>query len=273
MLASAALHPLWNALVKRDPNPESAYLGLMATMAVLALAHGLAAGSPMIPPADLWPLVAVSAAGQTVYGVALVAVLRRGELSACYPIVRASPVAIVLYGWLVEGTTYAWPMLLGIALVLLGGWRLQAAPGRRLGDPAALGLAVLAMLGVAVYSVADGRLMQAMPAEALVFWVQALTLVPVALGFRLLGARLGLPGPGGVRIAFLAGALAYASYYLILLAYALGAAVAAVAAVRQASIPFSVLLGGLWLGERNLGGRLGASVVMAGGIVLIVLNR
>jgi len=32
-------------------------------------------------------------------------------------------------------------------------------------------------------------------------------------------------------------------------------------------------MGALWLGERNLAARLGASLVVAAGIVLIVLNR
>ncbi len=44
---------------------------------------------------------------------------------------------------------------------------------------------------------------------------------------------------------YLAGGTAnYVSYYLIFVAFSLGGNVAAVTAVRQASIPFAVLIGG-----------------------------
>lgn len=47
---------------------------------------------------------------------------------------------------------------------------------------------------------------------------------------------------------------------------------AAVTAVRQISIPLSVPMGALRLGERNLKGRLLGSVVVVAGVVLIALN-
>ena len=69
------------------------------------------------------------------------------------------------------------------------------------------------------------------------------------------------------------GVLCYFSYLLILLAYQDGGEVAAVNAVRQASIPFSVILGGMWLKEADMGQRILASLLLAAGIVVIVLVR
>lgn len=274
VLLSAALHPLWNVVVKREPSPSRAFTGLAATLLSVALLHATVAGIPLWPPADAWPLMALSAAGQVLYGVMLVTVLRRGDLSAYYPLVRASPAAIVAWGWAVEGQSYGWPLLAGIALVLTGGWRVQAARGLRLADPVSLAAALLSMLGVAVYSVADGRLMARVPPEAVLFWVQGMALPGLVLGLRLVDRRLPpVTGGGAWWAPVVAGVLAYVSYWLILYAYASGAEVAAVASVRQASIPFSVLMGAVWLGERDLAGRLGASLLMAAGIVLIVLNR
>lgn len=274
VLASAALHPLWNLLVKRDASPAGAYFGLAGTLVALALVHIWATGVALLPPAEAWNLLAVSALGQGLYGVALVAVLRRGDLSAYYPVVRASPVAIVSYGWLVQGQSYGWPMLAGIALVMVGGYRLQSAPGRRFDDPVALGAAVLAMLGAAIYSIADGAATKLVPPAVLLFWTQLGTLPLLLLGLPAAGMPLPLRLPRRIPWAAMgAGCLCYASYYLILLAYSLNAPVAAVASVRQASIPLSVLIGALWLGERHLAGRLTASLVVAAGIVLIVLNR
>ena len=70
-----------------------------------------------------------------------------------------------------------------------------------------------------------------------------------------------------------AGVIAYASYLMILTAYQLGGNVAAVTSVRQASIPISVLLGGLYLREASMGLRLLWSLVLAGGILIIITAR
>ena len=60
---------------------------------------------------------------------------------------------------------------------------------------------------------------------------------------------------------------------LILLVYQAGGEVAVVNAVRQASIPISVLLGGMWLKEADMRQRIMASLLLAAGIVVIVLFR
>jgi drug/metabolite transporter (DMT)-like permease len=70
--------------------------------------------------------------------------------------------------------------------------------------------------------------------------------------------------------ALLLAAIVYASYILILIAYERGGDVAAVTAVRQASIPLSVILGGVFLREESTVRRLIASLILALGIVLIV---
>ena len=273
VLLSAALHPIWNVLIKRDASPAGAFLLLGATLCVVGIVQARVSGAALWPPAEVWPLLALSAAGQALYGTALVTALRRGDLSAYYPVVRASPVAVVAWGWLAQGQSYGWPLLLGIALVLGGGFRLQMRPGRRLDDPLALGAAVCAMLGSAVYSVADGQSMRMVSPEMVMVWGQGMALPVSALAFRLAGLPIRAGSRRGQLSAMAAGGIAYASYYLILLAYQMGGAVAAVASVRQASIPLSVLMGALWLGERNLSRRLAASLVVAVGIVLIVLNR
>lgn len=273
VLLSAALHPVWNVLVKRDASPAGAFMILGTTLVGIGVVQALVSGVALWPAPEVWPALLTSAAGQMLYGTALALALRRGDLSAYYPVVRASPVAVVAWGWLVEGRSYGAPLLIGIVLVLAGGFLLQARPGRRFDDPRTLTAAVVAMLGSAVYSMADGRAMQVAPPELVLVWAQGLALPVELLAFRLIGMPVRLGGRRGLTSGMAAGAIAYASYYLILLAYQWGGSVAAVTSVRQASIPLSVVMGALWLGERNLAARLGASLVVAAGIVLIVLNR
>src|SRR3972149_1785959 len=49
VLASAALHPLWYALVKRDPDPHAAFIGLNAGLALIALVPALPREGPPRP--------------------------------------------------------------------------------------------------------------------------------------------------------------------------------------------------------------------------------
>jgi len=279
VLASAVLHPLWYALLKRDPDPDAAFVGLNVAVTLIAICHAGLRGVALIAGLVVWPLLLVSAAGQIAYGLAIVGVLKRGDLSAYYPIIRASPLAIVAAGFLVLGERYRPVLLIGIALVLAGSVALQYRRGARLlSEPLTLGLAVLALLASAVYALADSRSVRRADPVAVLFWVQTIT-VPVFAALYRHGRPSRRPGapprgwaPAPLRYAVLGG-LAYASYYLILLAYARGANVAAVNAVRQAAIPISVVIGGLWLAEGAMGRRLAAALAIAAGVIVIVLAR
>jgi len=73
------------------------------------------------------------------------------------------------------------------------------------------------------------------------------------------------------RILF-AGLSSYLSYLLILRVFQLGAEAAAVSAVRQVSIPVSVILAALVLKEPRGLRRLGWAVLIAIGIAMIALQ-
>ena len=281
VLVSAALHPLWNALIKRDPRPEGAFLGVMVILALLGGAHSLVAGYDLLAARRVWPLIAVSWVGLMVYATSLVVTLRRGDLSAYYPIIRSSPLFIVLAGFFLLGERYAMVLLLGIALVLVGAFLLQYRRGARLlADPLTLGLAVLAMSGTGIYSIADWHGVQIVEPMVMFFWSTLLCL-PFFVAFLWLlegrshGAARRFLGAWKARPwRYLgAGALAYVSYFLLLTAYQLGGNVAAVTSVRQASIPISVFLGGLYLKEADMAARLLWSLVLAAGVVVIIWSR
>ena len=276
VLLSAFLHPLWVTLVKRDQQPETAFLGLCFALIVIALVHALVAGYDIMAAVDVWPLILWSWAGQMLYGTALVITLRRGDLSAYYPIIRSSPLPIVVIGVVFLGESYDILTLAGIAAVLAGAFLLQYRPGVKFDDPVTLMFAVIAMAGTAIYSIADSRIMQVIPPPVMMIWVQVLFFP----AYVLVLSRVEVPRPS-LRYLFswarrpfrylAIGLVCYGSYYLILFAYQMGGDVAAVTSVRQASIPFSVLIGGLWLKEQGMGRRLWASVLLAAGIVVIVV--
>lgn len=173
VLCSATLHPLWNLLIKKDPEPENAFLTLALIVALVGLVHGIAIGADFWLSPDEWLLVGISVAGQLLYSLSLIATLKRGDLSAYYPIIRASPVFIVCFSFLFLGKVYDWEILLGIALVIIGAVLLLYRRGvNLLSDTRTLALAILAMCGTGIYSLSDSQLMMTIEAPVLFFWVQ-----------------------------------------------------------------------------------------------------
>lgn len=276
VLLAAAIHPVWNLLLKQEPDTQLSYLGLTIVLAACGLVHSLIAGSDLWAAGAVLPLIFLSWCGQILYGTCLTATLMRGDLSAYYPIIRASPVFIVIVGVTLLGVSYSPYVLLGIGMAVAGGFLLLYRRGTRfLDDPPTLLLALLAMSGTGIYSIADARLMETLEPQVQMFWVEVL-LIPVYLSLflhRRTHTRYDDKRTIGRRTLMLIvpGILAYASYYLILMAYQMGAEVAAVTSVRQASIPISVMLGGLFLREGSIARRLFAATLLAAGIIVIIV--
>ncbi|MEE8393918.1 MAG: hypothetical protein V3R66_06190 [Rhodospirillales bacterium] len=278
VLFSAVLHPLWNAVIKRAENPEGGFIGLVFMLMIFGGAHSLAAGYDLMSAVKVWPLILLSWGGMTFYGTSLAITLRRGDLSTYYPIIRSSPLAVIAIGTLFLGESYSPRLLFGIAMVLAGAFGLQYRRGKRLlDDPATLGLAVLAMCGTGVYSIADSQMMQVIEPPVMFFWVELLSLPTYVLVFGVINGKEKSIGDlffwVRLPLRYLGiGLICYSSYFMILTAYSLGGEVAAVTSVRQVSIPLSVLIGGLLLKEESMTRRLWSSLLLAFGIVVIVLT-
>ena len=277
VLASAALHPLWNALVKRQKRADGAFIGMVTMVLVLSFLHATIAGYDFSAAIEVWPLIAISVMAQLLYGTSLIVTLRYGDLSSYYPIVRSSPLIVVIIGVLFLGQSYASTLLAGVACVLVGAFALQYRRGSHLlDDPRTLMFAILAMVGTGIYSIVDARSMQSLEAPVLLFWVDLFCLPCYLIVHR----YFGLSGTRYVDLfqwlknplLFIGvGVICYLSYILILSAYAMGGDVAAVTSIRQASIPISVILGGLMFREGSMLRRFAASCLLAFGIVVIVV--
>lgn len=276
VLVSAALHPIWNLLVKKNPDPQLGFLFLILLTAVCALVHGLIVGADFSAIFTVIPLVLLSICGQILYGTCLTATLARGELSTYYPILRASPVFIVIVSILFLDKSYSIFILLGIGMVVMGSFLLLYRRGSRFfEDPITLLFALLALCGTGIYSLADARLMQQISPQVLMFAVDGLVL-PIYLVRWLRKRSLAEPQTDTTHLfspvyVLLPGVFCYLSYYLILAAYQLGGDVAVVTSLRQASIPISVALGGLFLREGAMVRRFSAAILLAFGIVVILI--
>ena len=279
MLASALLHPIRDLILKGTHSATSSYLGVTMAWVVISALVAWATEGTLWMPREAWPLVAVSAVGLALYYYGTLAALRIGNLSVYYPIIRSSPLAIVVISWALLEKTYAPLTVLGIGLIIFAGLAIQKTPGSLFDNPRALALAALAMLGSAIYSLADAAGMQVTSPATFVFW-----------GYLIVSCILSvvcLVDGGGAHswvdtltlcwkttpLRIVVAALAsYASYYFILTAFQLRADAAAVSAVRQASIPVSVILAAIVLKEPRFLNRMGWATLLACGIAIIALS-
>jgi len=276
---AAAIHPLRDLLIKDNPNAASGYFSIVLIWLVIAAVQVAVTKSNLFSATSIWHLIMISSAGLLAYYLGILAAMHKGEFSVYYPIIRSAPVFMVVAGWLVLGESYAPPIIVGVVLVTLAVWLLQYRPGTDLlHDPGTLGAALLAMAGMGTQSLSDAEAMQHIEAPVLLFWEYVLVVIGtvIFLAVRkpknrsmtsfLLGGWQDTP----VRYLF-AGCVSYTSYYLILVAYGLGGDAVAVNCLRQISIPLSVLLGGLFLGELNISSRFGWSLLLVAGIIIIII--
>ena len=278
VLASAALHPIRDLIVKGTEFRESAYLGITASWILLAAVHALLSQGNVYLPPSLWPMVAFSSFGLVLYYVGITISLKEGELSVYYPIIRSSPLFIVAVNFLIFGYSYKLVTLAGIVLAVAGAFFIQYRRGAGLfNKPYLFLVAAIAMAGHGITTLADAKAMQIVDPPAFLFWTYSLTFFTQMIWF---GATRPKTWPlfqlyfnawmhCPVRV-LLAGALSYISYVFIMNAFQLGGEAAAVTAIRQASIPISVLLGVFILREGRLGPRLGWSLILAAGIAIII---
>lgn len=270
VLGAAFLHALWNALIKLGTSK----VGGMVILSIVEVPIGLAVAAfaaPIDPAAIPW----VIAAGCThfAYKFFLTYAYDRGDLSRVYPIARgAAPMVVALVGALFLSDAVSGQEYLAIA-VLAGGILLMArgvfasGENRRL-LPFALGSA----LATATYTLIDGMGARVSGAPvAYVAWVFVADGCFFTLGMVALRGLDVIPRDWRAwRMGTFASAASYGAYAVSIWAMTL-APIAVVAALRETSILFAVLIGWLVFGERMSGQKALAAVTIVAGVMLMRL--
>jgi drug/metabolite transporter (DMT)-like permease len=285
VLGAAAIHAAWNALAKKAHHPI-AFLWSSVVIATAALGpfglRYLPEGG--IPDAAV-PFVIATTLIHAVYFYALArAYGSGGDLSLVYPIARGLGVALVpLVAFAVLDERPSPLGVGGVALVVVGIAAISLAstslaPGGGEGGVRGrvfgrgTGWAVITGLTIAAYSLVDkAGVAHLHPLPYLVVLGAGISLL---LAPAVIRAREAFVHEWRVnwRAILVASALNLTSYLLVLFAFRLAKAGYVVAA-RESSIVLSVLIGGLWLGERAPGRRLAAAVVVVAGVACVALAR
>ena len=277
VLFGALLHAGWNALVKSsgDKTLDTALVHFMG--ALVALPFALWAG---LPRPESWPFIGASLVIHVGYYIALSGAYRHGDLGLTYPIMRGfAPLLVALGSSAILGeapTPAAWIGIVGITfgVALVG----LSRPGEALHHGKALAYAFANAAIIACYTFTDGlgvRTEVAHGGDALNYVLVLFVLDGIAypLGVwwhRGTQGRLAILAYARKRwpLAALGGAASIGSYAIALWAMT-RAPVASVAALRETSVLFAVVLG-TWLLKEKFGLQraIGTGVVVAGVMAL-----
>ena len=275
--------PLFSALtvalvgvLTRGAGDRLAYISLLnLTVAVLAL--------PFVPFTP-WPtekavyFLLASALVHWVYQLNMIRTLSLGDLSLAFPLMRGlAPILIALIGTIFLGehhSTLAWAGLSSATAALIGFGLAGHHFKTDTSDPRIFLSAIATAICVAAYTVIDAEGVRAMSQGegwGFVVWFFVLGGIPtIATGWHLrrhiaAEAIMSAWKPGAI-----AGALSFFSYGAALLAME-HMPIAHVAAIRETSVVFAAIFGWLLLNEPFGNLRIGLSILIVVGLVILKL--
>ncbi len=269
VIAAAVMHAGWNVLVKLKLDR---FLSLFLIQLLTGIMGLLMLAVFAWPKDASLPYALVSGLLHLGYNLFLVRSYRTGDLSQVYPIARGTaPLLTLVVTWFVAREQIATAGVFGIGILVAGIW-LVSFVGRR-GvklDGLTLFFALGTSIFIAAYTVVDGLGGRASGSPlgyaGLVFILDAVSMLAYALATR---------GPGVFAAVAphwrngLAGALLSGSAYGIVIWAMSHAPIAAVAALRETSILFVILMSMRVLKEQVTAGRItGALLIVAGAVVL-----
>jgi drug/metabolite transporter (DMT)-like permease len=270
VLAAAACHAGWNALLKLNLEPALATALVAMASGLVAVPFVLVAG---LPDAAAWPYVAASVVVHIGYYLALAEAYRHGDLGHVYPIARGSaPLVTAVIAAALLGETpgrFGWA---GITVLAAGILLLAARGGRsaRRLDGRSVGFALLTSASITAYTLVDGIGARAAgSAMAYAAWLFLMSGAVMTLyGFWRVGPSLGRHLAANWPTALGGAGLSTAAYAIAIWAMTV-APIALVAALRETSVLFATLLSTLLLREPWLAARIAATLMVLAGALLL----
>jgi drug/metabolite transporter (DMT)-like permease len=269
VLAAAVMHAGWNVLVKLNLDR---FLSLFLINSLIGLMGLIMLLIFPFPSAVSLPYAFASGGLHLGYNLFLVRSYRTGDLSQVYPIARgAAPLLTLLAAWLVVEEKVGMTGIFGIGILVAGIWLVSlAGKGRLRLDGMTLFFALGTSVFIAAYTIVDGLGGRASGSTAgytgVLFILDGVGLAAVAFATRgrAVLAQVAPFWKSGVAGALLSGC----AYWIVIWAMSL-APIAIVAALRETSIFFVVLLSMRVLKETVTLPRIGGALLIAAGAVLL----
>ena len=267
VLGAALLHAGWNAIIKTGLSKQTSMFLLSVGHALIGFAFAL---TKPFPAAEVWPWLLASGLIHMAYQLFLAYAYEQGDLSRVYPIARgAAPMMVLLVSVLFLSDEmgvmdYVGVFVLGTGIAFMARGVFTNGESRRL-----LPFAFVSALARAGYTLADG-LGARVAGDPLQYvgWLMMLSAsfyTPAAIALR--GVEVIRASRRDWLMGLIAAAASFAAYAIAVWAMTV-APLALVAALRETSILFAVLMGWLLFGDRMDRGKIIAAVLIVSGVVL-----
>ena len=270
VLSAAAMHASWNALVKAHPDRFLSVTQLTLGMAAMAL---VAAPFVAFPGAEVWPWILASVFFHAGYKLCLIGAYKAGDLAQTYPLARGTaPLLSALGAIFLVAETPAPVAILGIVLLCAGTLVMSFRGGAHLEklNLRAVGYALGTSIFIASYTLSDGSgARMAATASSYAAWLfvcDAAWALVLCVIFR---------GPGSLPVlardwktGLFTGVLSGAAYWIAMWAMT-KAPIASVAALRETSILFAMMISVFALGENMTGWRGAAALSIVAGVIAL----
>jgi drug/metabolite transporter (DMT)-like permease len=272
VLFSAFCHASWNAMIRMRGDK-------LVSIAMLTSAAGLIAlpGLFFVPlvASAAWPFLITSALVHVGYNSFLALAYHHGELTKVYPLVRGSaPLTTLAISLLFLNEGVGASEVIGIVVLATGIMVLAADGGRRAikASPHVLLYAGLTSLCITAYTLSDGLgARMSGNANAYVLWLFVLDALPMAAMTLFIRRRaFAAAARENWTAGLMAGALSLGAYWIVIWAMTV-APIPIVAALRETSILFALMIGTLWLGERVTKVRAASILLVVAGLALMRL--
>ncbi len=270
VLFGALLHATWNAIIKAgtDKSLDAALVSAGGAVAALPLLPFLP-----LPASAAWPFIGASAILQFAYFQLVAAAYRAGDIGLVYPLMRGvAPLIIVSTSSFILKETLSGGALIGTMTICAG--ILTLAFEARKGSSRAILLALANAVVIATYTYVDG--IGARISGNSVSYTLWMALLPPILLFTWAISQRGINAVAAhVRYnwwrGLIGGGGSIVSYGLALWAMT-KAPVAMVAALRETSILFALVISVVVLKERSSMWRYIAGAIIAGGVLVLRLG-
>jgi drug/metabolite transporter (DMT)-like permease len=274
LLTSAALHALWNLLLKQS---QEKYIAMGWQVIISGILSLVMLFFINLPPRSMWLFVGISAVLETIYFVLLSFAYNDHDFSLVYPVARgAAPALVVIWSIIFLHEMPSSGGFIGIATIIFGLVIIGATGFFQFneGKPQFKGIAIslLIALVISIYTLVDGFAVKhgpALPYGLCMFALMPVLTTPVIVrryGWgRFVEARHRRPA-----ILILVGFLGVTAYLFALFAYSI-APVNYSEAIREVSVVLGALAGWQFLGEKLGKIRVLGAVIIFIGIVLIAV--
>ena len=270
VIFAAIIHSVWNGMVKKH---EDKYIALVAlVLGHVPLSIIVLFFTPMISIESI-PYIFISAIFLACYEWCLLSAYRLEDYTKVYPIARGSaPIFIVIFSLLFFSINISTFELIGIFIISLGIIILSFQNFKTINNYSAIFYAIATGFFISCYSITDGfggkTSFSPLNYTAWLMIFNATVAFPILLVIMKKIDTFGKIFTKGKKIFFVGGPLSFTAYAIVVWAFT-HAPVPIVAALRETSIIFALLIGTFFLKEKFTLFKTAAVLTIFFGVILL----